>query len=633
MKAIAKRALAGSLAATTLVSTSSTALAYSRGGHARIPIQAWETMRAAVGGANLFDTIPGGIDPSLPSPTMPGPCAQGAGTCGRTVTSAEWATFVTEIRRTMMRINTFENHVPLIDTCTNPATRPEFQQLARPQTSLQNLLSWVDFNHFNGMEQSGDVCGAHYSSPPSGAAIKSPLTDRYAPAGIFSYINLGAALEGGQNQGSVLGFYAKLRDDDNEESVLGTEAVAQIVDNAVEAAVTGAVIPFVCVAYLLIGRTDCIAEALRIGDGVDLTKTFDLGLPHIGHLTNESFIGFWHFIDARGRAGVYNDKPGLAYTTAGPDELPGSVDQAIIVATDIAGFRIDGEISTGATRYEVLNPTDGLPASRDRSAREWTLTNIAETEFSPLDNLAYYGADLFTASIPTGIPALEALSWPLHAIGDATVPHHVSITSGHGHVAYEEWVDAHLDDIYFTQRGCKGDCDWLTMNNQYAQVHRVLEHAFRYREHLRTHGIRDLVTLLANETLAEVSGPHVASWPFCDVCDVAYRAHGALDGIGGELDPVLLNAVHTFASTTRSLSAQDPVMVKMVSDPVGYYNDHLDESRKLQERAVGATIAYLIAATAPACKVTDETCGAGAACCAGYVCGANGMCQPQVSPD
>ena len=92
-------------------------------------------------------------------------------------------------------------------------------------------------------------------------------------------------------------------------------------------------------------------------------------------------------------------------------------------------------------KYQISGADDGLPDTRSRSESQWQFTTLGHTTFEPVDNLAYYGWRRFRDGVPgEGIEKhrVSNMAWPLHAIGDATVPMHVAATSSWGHRPFED---------------------------------------------------------------------------------------------------------------------------------------------------------------------------------------------------
>ena len=94
-----------------------------------------------------------------------------------------------------------------------------------------------------------------------------------------------------------------------------------------------------------------------------------------------------------------------------------------------------------------LGDNDDSSGTDSRSKDEWEYLSLAHTPMTSVDNLGRYGWERFSAA-PTDPAALQWLGWPLHAIGDATVPHHVAGTFGWGHRPFENAASDHLDLIF-----------------------------------------------------------------------------------------------------------------------------------------------------------------------------------------
>jgi len=62
--------------------------------------------------------------------------------------------------------------------------------------------------------------------------------------------------------------------------------------------------------------------------------------------------------------------------------------------------------------------------------------NFDEMPFQPVDHLGMYWYGQFKTA-----PTFAVIGYSLHAIGDASQPHHVHVSLGYDHAGWEEWVD------------------------------------------------------------------------------------------------------------------------------------------------------------------------------------------------
>ncbi|MBA2485281.1 MAG: hypothetical protein H0V35_04145 [Nitrospira sp.] len=127
----------------------------------------------------------------------------------------------------------------------------------------------------------------------------------------------------------------------------------------------------------------------------------------------------------------------------------------------------------------------------------------------------------------------EALAWPLHAIGDATVPMHVVGASGWGHRPFEEAVeDAWPRLIYLTDRPEQAEESRALQRQQAA---RILSKAYTWRKYIldwraRHPGeetnlpVRDLVTALAQETFDYANSQQPTGWPYDSTASLLFLA-------------------------------------------------------------------------------------------------------------
>src|SRR5262249_15587382 len=161
--------------------------------------------------------------------------------------------------------------------------------------------------------------------------------------------------------------------------------------------------------------------------------------PGFGNLYGDNYTGMSHHIQmVGGGENDYDDHQGLFLSHAGPFATMDAVDLAAMTLSDLAGISIYYDGSDSPKRYESKGG-DGLPATSHRSKAQWQFTTAAHTQMERVDNVAQWGWNNY--SDPKGKHPVEALGFPLHAIGDATVPMHAAGTPAWGHRPYEDGMD------------------------------------------------------------------------------------------------------------------------------------------------------------------------------------------------
>jgi hypothetical protein len=198
--------------------------------------------------------------------------------------------------------------------------------------------------------------------------------------------------------------------------------------------------PFACAWEAIFG------DGCDLDDGAKLAKKYnpvdyvDSWLPGFGDVHGDPYPTLWHFINVdAGGPSQHNAPPGLVYPDAGPS-YPGVMDVAIMAGAGLVGLSVHASKSDGVDFYGQYDD-DG------RGDNAWQAYDIGTIDFSPIDNLARYGWD--DKFIAGGSISARGLAWPLHAIGDATAPHHVAGTSSWGHRPYEDYIDQYFDDLVF----------------------------------------------------------------------------------------------------------------------------------------------------------------------------------------
>jgi hypothetical protein len=290
-------------------------------------------------------------------------------------------------------------------------------------------------------------------------------------------------------------------------------------------------------------------------------------IPGIGDHADAKYVGFWHHINVTpGQSNTYDDVQGMYLDEATFLGRLDVAELAVIAFADTLGQGIHYRTSSGPKRYQVANGRDGHPNTRLRSDGEWQFLNYPHTPMEPVDNLAFFGWQAFRAPLsnPTARQA-RWLGWPLHALGDATAPHHVIGAPGWGHRPSELAVDKAWPKIRYND-----PADTLL---QRAQARRIFSRALRWRKLIldwraadpvgrkENLPIRDLVTALARESFDySMAQEPLHLWPY---------------------DPV--------SSAVNFLDEEDLAGHDRVDLP--------DLARPLLENSIGATLAFLTFAT------------------------------------
>ncbi len=331
------------------------------------------------------------------------------------------------------------------------------------------------------------------------------------------------------------------------DSALGFGTAKSVVDEAMKGVAAVTVVPLYCACACVLSLfhighkcSDCLHGAKNLIDKLPTTGDLTNWIPGVGDINPSAFTGLWHFIDMNpGMSNQYDDHQGMLYTQSGPLGLHGSVDLLLIALSDISGMSVHGAKSNGVTNYQRVTPHDSFPdgdrydGSIFRSNNEWQSYPFAHTPFSPADNLALYGWTEWRKK-PSD---LTNLGYPVHALGDATVPMHVNDTTSWGHRPFEDGYD-HL----WNDHKINLDPD------------EVIRAAFFYRREIlawRAPGstdvpIRHLVREVAEHTWTYSAGKMLTTvppWPFNDPASLEHfpadlSEASVLGAIGNGVDMV-----------------------------------------------------------------------------------------------
>lgn len=335
--------------------------------------------------------------------------------------------------------------------------------------------------------------------------------------------------------GATLGLWAATPDDEFNDTHLwyrptnaaGIGAVRNIVNEAAEDSAAVLLVPIVCVIDFIFGDgKDCDKDAKKIANDVDIGEEIDGWIPGIGDISNGDYVGLWHFIDMHpGASNEFDAHQGKLFDEAGvPGEPMDPVEVVLMAYFDVSGLSVNYDKSNGVANYTANHADDGVNQTTRRDEAQWQFTSIAHVAFEPVNNLAYYG---WTHFRDEQIHPIRMLAWPLHAIGDATVPMHVTGTSAWGHRPFEDSQDQLWPKIFNFTPG--------QMFAEQAAVNRVMRRAFEWWKVIETyrsaHGgtkdipIRQIVTDLAQHTydysISQYKRPG-SVWPFSVTASTQY---------------------------------------------------------------------------------------------------------------
>ena len=603
--------------------------AYDKDSHQEIVELSWEVIRAASDPtlATRLATLYGVSAPAALN-TVPAVCTTGgsANPCGKNVTTAEWSAFIATLSDTIRRLGSLPADVPGIwptSVCPLPPTSSPTQTLSQVVQPVSPLFPGF------GPIFSTDV------------ETKCGVEPFWRHGGIYDFVQVPASLgEGAGFQGTVLGRMSKGADDRKQDTTLRISlqntALANWLDQGVGTAVAAVAGPIVCFVSWLFGGPSCgdIIRSIRNGvrpidtlaglapfDACDLPLVGDA--PLLCDTQDESFIGFWHLINMNPAAAtvnnpVFDDKGGLYYPHAGPAGVPGLADSVFAGLLDQLGGTINYDKSEGPKNYQILAGNDGhTDTITNRGETSWEAQNASLTMMEPLDNLAMFGWQRF---LTPATRTAGALLWPLHALGDATVPHHVSNTAGFGHTAYENAVFRNFPTLLFrpclSERssssadcprtlespltGAPGALRRQAVLDQFEQSRRILSQAFKWRQFIVAKQVapngptfvpvRDLVTALAQETRSAST--------FNTVVD----AGGDACSVVNDLGPASVVA--------PTLCSEGPIAHYSTTTMIPILRDNV-------ERSAGAKAAFLMSASfllpaaappAPVCKALGQAC-------------------------
>lgn len=263
--------------------------------------------------------------------------------------------------------------------------------------------------------------------------------------------------------------------------------------------------PIMCFGRLLTGNTCDLNAGYDVMEDANPIEALQAWVPGVYEHRNALYNTFWHFIAVDAVRQSHNNPRGLLYEHAGPrvessmGELvnkPGAIDLAIIAVSDITGASVHVDGSNGVAQFGQFDDDH-------RPWHDWQAHTIGHLEFSPIQNMAAYGWERFLSE---GAQSAGPLTWPLHALGDASAPHHIAGTSSWGHRPFENFVD-HNADIFFPRGGAA----------QREQLQRIVLTGFWAWKLLRSGvGAKGLTVELATWAKTQMEG----QWAYEDVSSI-----------------------------------------------------------------------------------------------------------------
>jgi len=341
------------------------------------------------------------------------------------------------------------------------------------------------------------------------------IDETYAPSGELKSVNPGSLTLPRDYTGMTLGYWAAAPDQEKKDWVLRSttlEALQNpVVLGAIGASVTVAV-SAVCVLACGFFPPACVAcPFVAVGAGgivMDEIASIDAD-----SLESGDYVGFGHFVDMKATPASpapFDTKPGKFMERAGPAGVPDTTEDLVTLLFDIGGIHVNHDEAQAPKNYQTIVGTSGMSGtsgaiggdfhrnSTARSPSQWESPTIPHLQLTAVDNLAMFGYQEARAKKGTPLEA-KLLGWPLHAIGDASVPMHAVGASGYGHRPYEDAVDMVFGDLVGSGSTAAS----------VSAITQVVLRAFKWRKFIQDwralHGttevpVRDLVTAVAENT-------------------------------------------------------------------------------------------------------------------------------------
>ena len=476
------------------------------------------------------------------------------------ITPADWEAFLKDVDQARRKLQLLKNGLPLAKSAvcerdgSNVGTGWAFEQPNVNKQLKDTRAVALDY-------KTGSDCGVEFN---------------FKPTGIYAELNKDPRTGVPDASGEILGFWAADIDDHKDDthffikptSIGGLGAAEKKADELITDGISIPLIPLFCLFECIFGGCDdCARDARDFADSVNPTDEIIGLIPGFGDISGLPYVGVWHFMGMQpGADPRFDDPSGYAMDNGGPFGKPDAMVTGMIAVLDWTGMTLNWDKSDGPKRYEITGGNDFHRNTSTRSRAKWMFPPFPHLIFEPADNLGKYGWNQFKSQ---RTKTAEPLSFPLHALGDATVPMHVVNSSGWGHRPFEDAVqDAwprllYLSDVPSEQAQAEA--------LQREQANRILVKAYGWRKFIldwrsshpgeqETVPIRDMVTELAQQTFNYANSLQATGWPYSPTASLIYLA--------------------------------DPGAAKNIY----LHNAEVDHTRPLIENGIAATLAFLVSA-------------------------------------
>jgi hypothetical protein len=374
----------------------------------------------------------------------------------------------------------------------------------------------------------GDVrlpVGIHYGHGVTICAIDAT----YAPSGLLASVNPGG-FTGRDHTGVTLGYWAAAPDKETKDWVLRSTTLETLQNPIILsqiAAATSVAVTSVCLLACGLFPPACAAcPFLGVGAGgivIDEITSIDAD-----SLESEDYVGFGHFVDMKPTPAFppsSDEKPAKLMERAGPTGTTDLTEDLVILLFDLGGIHVNHAESQAPKHYEIVLGASGAIGddfhrnSTTRSPAEWETATIPHLQLSAVDNLGMFGYQEAKANRGTPLEA-KRIGWPLHALGDASVPMHAVGASGYGHRPYEDSVDMVYDSLVGSG----------SVAASAPVIGEVVKRAFKWRkfiqkwraDHATTEvPVRDLITAVADVARSKASAQPTVFKPLQSVIYIA----------------------------------------------------------------------------------------------------------------